>query len=305
MLVQPTEVSYASTCAHMVNEVLAEEGDRIHNSQKCFGTAGQPINHSLGVHENRGWYTRDAKPLSFRYYDADGAPQATRFGHIGLDREYDEQGRLVWIRGIPGPDGLPFQLADLRNTWDAFGRRVRVEVFDVDGNPIDVQAPYAPKAPMARQDLSYDELGRTTEIRWFDQDGNPATGNPKPAIERFEYDVAVRIGEDWKPSRKANLDADGKPMEVDGVAAESWRYNPNGRLIHYATFGADGELTDNASGFAGYQQRYNAFGLLTFVRFFDAAGEDAVGPTGCAVLETHYDAVGNKTGESCDGEPRS
>ena len=155
------------------------------------------FNRILGA---EGWCQHDITPdehnwrLTERYSDTDGMPVLLNGDYSGIDRAFNESGRVIRetfhdATGDIGPNkaGIIVRETD----YDNAGRIVELRYYDGMGAPM---IPAGIGAHIERR--AYDEAGNLNYTGYFDAGGDPMKGPEGWAWAQYEYDEAnQRIAE--------------------------------------------------------------------------------------------------------------
>ena len=170
------------------------------------------------------------------FNDADGSPQATRWGAHKVVYEFDKYGNPV-NRLHFDTNGQPVNsssgIGQIRSTWTADGAYQLSETyFDKDGNPI------ASKSSGVHAIIT--KIGansRPQSITFNGMNGNPSVHKGRGyAIEAYEYDDAGRL----IVRKFMNADRTAANHGTWDVARFEYRYLEDGSLDSVDSFAADG-----------------------------------------------------------------
>lgn len=102
-----------------------------------FGIDGLPCNNSDGCSIEEYEYNDQNLPTKVRFYDLQGNLAPCVYGYCGWDITYDSEGREIQRTRI-GPEGIAAVIdggcAQIRYTYDSYGRCTSIRYFGTDGN---------------------------------------------------------------------------------------------------------------------------------------------------------------------------
>lgn len=246
-----------------------------------FDKRGNPCMHSNGYSIIKVTY-QDAKAVSTRYYDTEGAPMMVEGTYFECRREYDEKGNCI-----------------------------RKSYYDTEGNL------YSNESSYAVEEMSYDLYGNVTEKAYYNQNGEPAfqrnvhlyrweydaQGNELREIRRSIYSeddsIVVELEYDAQGRRVANryYNRSGERVMFNGTVHESRReYDDAGNCIRWSYYDTEGNLYSDDSSYAIRECAYDSSGNVIMDAYYDKTGEPAYHKTYYR-YEYAYDDQGNQIRE--------
>lgn len=308
--------------------IYGEQGSRHH----FFDILGNQISVQNTIYEKRYHADRYGRNVRLTYFDKDGNQTEDQFGNRSFEWQYnddgsvtelrlDKNGEVVPLRGdfeflrtriTFGPDGQVNQLqniddsgqlvnakcgaATLKYFYDDFGRFLRWEVYDKEGQP-------ARGPSNTSGEYNTFEGYELSEIVFFDEKGKPAQHWSGAEKWRFECD---KFGN--RTSLKY-LDAAGNSINgIRGYAGMTYQWDSSGRFLQLQTYiNTKGQPMNHPElGYAMVEYVHNARGLVTEVKYKDEKREpvanrkDKVSITrysysdkGVLVSTVHLDDKGN------------
>ena len=168
-------------------------------------------------------FNADGMEVSERYEGDDGKAISNAYGFTRTHATFDHYGNML-SRFNQDASGAPIDnprtgYAGYVMSWDAAGlHRLSMEYRDANGQP----AVHSERG-YHRLVERYDAAGDRVEIQYQLPDGTPvARLDTGVASERFEYDQRHRL------IARRSLDAQGRPVAVDGLMVKVYRYRPDG-----------------------------------------------------------------------------
>ncbi|MEN1679936.1 MAG: protein kinase [Planctomycetota bacterium] len=260
------------------------------------GVDGSRVNIKQGYAEARKTYDDFGHQTSVRLFDADGNPTTHVDGHHGWDAECDSRGnetRRTYL-GVEGGKVTLSGHAEVRATYNEFGREVTRRYFDEQGTP----ATHTDGSH--GRDSEYDARGNETRRVFVGVDGRRVRVRLGFAEERRAYDALGYL------TSVRYFDADGMPTtHSDGEHGWDAEYDDWGNRILERYVGIEGSAV-SINGFAEVAMAYDALGRRTAARYFDPAGEPTVHGDGKHGWDAEYDDWGNRILEryvDLDGRP--
>ncbi len=251
-----------------VYHIAMRDDDRAH--VECF----RGVFNSAAAEPPRGSHPLPTLPAS-----AMGCPH--------LRFVYGEGGRLDHILHV-GEDGLPAampgsRVMEQRLDYDAAGRVIRKTNLDERHRP----APDASGVPV--REYAYDEAGRLVATRFLDGEGRgivPRMPGYATALTRYD--------DQGRPLSIDYLDGEGKPIvNAEGECRIEFLYDDERRSSQRSNR-VEGELADNALGYAVEYRQLSEDGRTVTLRWEDVKGQPVMNPrTLAASLLREYDAAGN------------
>ena len=238
---------------------------------RTFDATGAAFEDDEGVHVRGSTFDALGSLLvDGPFFDAEGAPVLAGEHHAHfLTYESDRGAAQVIVRhdidGEPrATDEKPWVIQ--RQSLDDWGAAVRLAYFDGASRPVLIGGGY--------HEIHFlrDELGQVIRRELRGLTGELVAGMGPMAVFETQMDAyGHEVGRSY-------LGADGKPVEIRGVA--SWRhtYNDRGHQLRTEAFDAEGNPTEDNEGVATYEAGYDPLGLLVEQRYYDAAGEPTVSP---------------------------
>lgn len=187
--------------------------------------------------------------ISISYLDAQGALMLNRSGYARVERELDDQGRVVqeMYFGLYGEPAILWdERSGLRRTaFDERGNCTEYIYLDQNGEPVMLISGYA----MLRR--TYNEQNRTDTNLYFDINGQPARLSSGEYGDRHIYD------ENGLEIWVIYLDSDGQPVRRhSGYAMLRKEYDASGRLIAEWYCDQDGNPVRHRRGQYGSRMVY-------------------------------------------------
>ena len=254
---------------------------------RTYGRDGNPIARMDGYDELRQAFNAQNKPERIEYY-LGGAPFTISAGYAALEREYDDQGRIVLERYFDAngertlvPDGYH----SYTQVYGADGFVASVAYFGVNG-----EAVINTKTKYHRIDRTYKDKNHITSEAWFDENDQPMTmGDEFVRIER-EFDekgntIVVRTyGADGELiSQKDGYDELRQEFNEQGK-----EFNEQGKPVRTAYY-MGGEPFTMAGGYAALERKYDDAGNVIWEKYFDAVGNPTVNTNGYGEIRKEYD----------------
>lgn len=157
---------------------------------------GKPTRHEDGYAKGRYAYDDRGYRIETAYYDERDLPTLHKDGCAKVRNKYNDKGQLIeWA--CFGLDGSPivakkYGRAKARVTYDAHGKRSRVDYFDPNDHLMRSAYGYATVR------YSYDEIGRETKREFFDANGAPVS--TRVGIDKVEPGskserIGLRVGD--------------------------------------------------------------------------------------------------------------
>ena len=246
--------------------------DRVLTGIKYFrGDQKTPMACNAGYAEARYENDENGKPLSTKYYDADGKPCLT-------DQHADE----------------------VRNTW-AGGNKLS-ESYWTEGEPV------AGKNGYHRAEYEYNSKGAVMCTRFYNEDGEliNAAGQEYAYVRTVLFKDMKLVGTEAAEGDSGDSDdsddsdgGDDEDTEDSGADGEGGTENgsqDNGTVTEY--YGLDGKLMNLKAGYAYIVREMNAGGKVTRETYYDRDGAETELAAGYSRIEREYDAYGNLSRES-------
>ena len=273
------------------------------------------------------FYGESGKAEREEYYDANLALLETADGYAVIERRYDAQGRVVWIRYLDAneepvavksiyekeqsydeagnvileivydgsgsralhPDGWSEHLV----AYNENKQKVRERWLGIDGEP----ALY--KKSHSGIDRVFDEAGNVIKDTYYDAEGNVGANHDGVITIERRYDEHKRVV--WY----RYLDADGLPMAIKGICELEKGYDEAGNVNLEIVYDGNGTRVLHPDGWSEHLVAYNENKQKISERWLGVSGRPALyksshsgidrvfGEDGKPIRETYYDADGN------------
>ena len=270
-------------------------------TQTCFDALDRPVPAAHGCTTLRTEEDVRGNLLVKECLAADGALVKSVEGASRHLQKLDSFGRVVEFRREDADGNLVVSPrgAIVLNTFDAVGRRLRVESLDADGARMNLGVyEYDRRGGVVshlvqigeEESRMYreprDEKGRPIRRSWWRSEDTPAADAEGIHIIDYEY-----VGEEMIATY---LDVHGRPMLGYGGCHRYVAEFHQDQVIRAACFDADGGLTrtSNLSFAAEVLSQYDPQGRMTERRYHDEAGEPTPSRSGPARVNVAYNPVG-------------
>ena len=226
------------------------------------------------------------RKIQERYLDADGRPALYKGNYSGIDRVYNEKGKVIRetfydITGNVGPNksGVIIDEKD----YDENGKTSEIRYYDASGEPVQVSS------GAYRICYVYDENGNANNEILLDADGNRINGVNGWCEHSTTYD------ENKNKIAEFYLDADGRPaLYKDSYSGIERVYNEAGLVVRETFYDLSGEIGPNEDGVIIDEKEYDENGKVHLIRYFDASNQPMLMESiGAYALEREYDEAGN------------
>jgi eukaryotic-like serine/threonine-protein kinase len=283
-----------------------------------FGPGEQATLHKLGFAKIRFKHDARGNVIETTYLGLDGQFTRHKDWYAHIVKTHDHRGNVL-SEAYFGPDGKTRTLirsgfASARMTYDERNQLIRMEFFDVDGNPT------RKSDGIASFKATYDERGNRTSESYFGPDGTRTFSNQGFAVATMGYDAhdrrtgeacfglqeerAIHRDGYWRLrlvydhrgylAEKHYFGIDGAPVAVSGVAKIAMKYDDRGNVLEERYFAPNRNPTRGPHGAARIAWRYDARDNKIEETYFDDEDQRTV-TNGVAKVLWKYDDRGNRT----------
>jgi hypothetical protein len=256
-----------------------------------YDVDGQPVEYSpTGAHVTVSVFDSNGRALESAYFDREGKPALSRFGHHKVRQSFDVAGNRI-ERKFFGIDDEPVVSAEGVSSelaaYNENGNQITISYFDKGGNPTT-----AKDTGVHRIVRSFDGMGRQTRENYFGADGK-ATVNELRAHSR-----SSRVDMQGNEVQTSFLGLDGEPISCpDGYHRRKNTYDKWRRLISQEYFDTEGRACLDSSSLAHrVSYAYDPQGRRVEISFFDEKGEPALSKEQHHIRRIEYDDRGNTVG---------
>jgi len=227
---------------------------------------GQRRLNSEGLYCRKFTYDDRDDLIKWVNYDQNGIPAADEAGIVQCLFSYDEYHNLTELSFLD-MNGAPVQVA-------GYGGAGQLQQVDDRGNPILVTFLDETGAPgsldYSAMAMTYDENGYLESRTFLDPEG-------KAVISASLNYAAIRYDNDesGNPLEVTYYDAQGNLLDnAYGYAKEIRKYDHRGRIIKHSYFRADGTAADyRGYGYASLETAYDDRGREISTSYFGSSGE--------------------------------
>jgi len=314
---KPRTTRYGWAHAETASSTLGGSAPEI----RFLDASGQLVNTHIGAARSTVSHDATGRPLSTRWFDADGQPAIhSQSGCIDYRASYDDDERTVSTT-CEGANEVRVPArhtgcAELRQHFDARDQVVSESCFDPDGNPTlnlhgfhRVELKYDPSGRLVRQRMLGPEgqpintVAGTAEIRnQFDAFGKVA----EQEIFRADGQLRSRLSREW--DNRGNLlsewmfqpQSTGRPN-----TARRFKYDGRGRTVSVTHSDAEGNPTTHEEDAHRHTFTYGGEGERTKSTIWHDVHGRPTTVEGCHEEQLPHDERGNLTARICldaDGE---
>lgn len=261
---------------------IARQYDNYGNvtQESWFDTQGNPIpDPDCGAYYIRYTYNENGYHERTEYLDAQGVLAKNKTGYAVQHLLLDRLGRILREENLDEAGNFVLRndgYAIGEGSYDPFGNRTVISVFDENGEPCYHTAGFS------RVENVY-ENGKKVSQKYFDVDGSPMLIDGYHEI-RYDYDD---MGNEI---RRSYFDTEGNPVNgTNGYAIVEKQYDSYGYVIEERYFDTLGNPTMSKNGFAVRCVTRDHQGRILQEEKLDDAGN--------LIKRVLYDSQGVKTGE--------
>lgn len=249
--------------------------------EEYYDTEGNPTYNSSGVAAVEREYDENDRVICEQYFGIDGNPIANTLGFFEVRYERDGQGRVV-LESYYDDEGRKISCTGgyfaVATERDTYGNAVRTVYLDEDNNPV---LNTSRIAVIARE---FSNENYAIKETYYDAEGNITLNSAGIAGILREYDTLKRNYKD------TYIDEEGKvKLNTSGIACVVREYDDRNRNVRESYLDENGKAILNTSGAGQILRDYDEYNMTVRYSYADTEGNITAISSAIASIVYTYD----------------